>query len=137
MSICRLRVRARAAVTSRRWAGSVSSSTRGGENKEAAFAWMQYFNSGDYTDPAIGDVKVAAGAQPARASILERNQHHKFLAGLYRAFPYTVPYLMQIPEANAIQALMGEECADFVNGEKDIDAALKSMDDRTRRLMEG
>ena len=53
-----------------------------------------------------------------------------------RAFPYTVPYLMQIPEANAIQALMGEECADFVNGEKDIDAALKSMDDRTRRLME-
>ena len=109
----------------------------GGENKEAAFAWMQYFNSGDYTDPAIGDAKVAAGAQPARASILARNQDHNFLAGLYRAFPYTVPYLMQIPEANAIQALMGEECADFVNGEKDIEAALKAMDDRTRRLMGG
>ena len=108
----------------------------GGENKEAAFAWMQFFNSGDYTDPAIGDAKVAAGAQPARASILARNQDHNFLAGLYRAFPYTVPYLMQIPEANAIQALMGEECADFVNGEKDIEAALKAMDDRTRRLME-
>ena len=43
---------------------------------------------------------------------------------------------MQIPEANAIQALMGEEAADFVNGEKDIEAALKAMDDRTRRLME-
>ena len=107
-----------------------------GENKEAAFAWMQFFNSGDYTDPAIGDAKVAAGAQPARASILERHQNHNFLAGLYRAFPHTVPYLMQIPEANAIQAIMGEECADFVNGGKDIEAALKAMDDRTRRLME-
>ena len=107
-----------------------------GENKDAAFAWMKFFNSGDYTDPAIGDAKVAAGAQPAHASILKRYQGHNFLAGLYRAFPHTVPYLMQIPEANAIQALMGEECADFVNGDKDIDAALKAMDDRTRRLME-
>lgn len=108
----------------------------GGENKDAAWAWMQYFNSGDFTDPAIGDAIVAAGGQPARASILKRHQDRNFLAGLSKVFPHTVPYLMQIPEANAIQALMGEECADFVAGQKDIDAALKAMDDRTRRLME-
>jgi ABC-type glycerol-3-phosphate transport system substrate-binding protein len=107
-----------------------------GENKEAAWAWMKFFNSGDYTDPAIGEAIVAAGGQPARASILKRHQDRPFLAGLSKAFPHTVPYLMQMPEANAIQALMGEEAADFVNGEKDIDAALKAMDDRTRRLME-
>ena len=107
-----------------------------GENKEAAWAWMKFFNSGDYTDPAIGDAIVEAGGQPARASILKRHQDRHFLAGLSKAFPHTVPYLMQIPEANAIQALMGEEAADFVNGEKDIEAALKAMDDRTRRLME-
>jgi ABC-type glycerol-3-phosphate transport system substrate-binding protein len=108
----------------------------GGQNKEAAWAWMKYFNSGDFTDPAIGDAIVAAGGQPARGSILGRHQDRQFLAGLYKVFPHTVPYLMQIPEANAIQALIGEECADFVNGVKDIDAALKAMDDRTRRLME-
>jgi ABC-type glycerol-3-phosphate transport system substrate-binding protein len=109
---------------------------KGSQNKEAAWAWMKFFNSGDYTDPAIGDAIVAAGGQPARASVLKRHQDRQFLAGLYKAFPHTVPYLMQIPEANAIQALMGEECADFVNGKKDIEAALKAMDTRTRRLME-
>jgi ABC-type glycerol-3-phosphate transport system substrate-binding protein len=108
----------------------------GGQNKEAAWAWLKFFNSGDYTDPAIGDAIVAAGGQPARASVLKRHQNKQFLAGLYKAFPLTVPYLMPIPEANAIQAIMGEECADFVNGKKDIDAALKAMDDRTHRLME-
>lgn len=108
----------------------------GSQNKEAAWAWMKFFNSGDFTDPAIGDAIVAAGGQPARASILKRYQDRHFLAGLYKVFPHTVPYLMQIPEANAIQALIGEECADFVNGVKDIDAALKAMDDRTHRLME-
>jgi ABC-type glycerol-3-phosphate transport system substrate-binding protein len=108
----------------------------GGRNKEAAWAWTKFFNSGDFTDPAIGDAIVAAGGQPARASILGRHKNRQFLAGLYKAFPHTVPYLMQIPEANAIQALIGEECADFVNGTKDIDASLKAMDDRTRRLME-
>jgi len=107
-----------------------------GENKEAAWAYMKYFNSGDYTDPAIGDAIVAAGGQPCRASVLKRNMDHNFMAGLYKGFPLSVGYLMQIPEANAIQALMGEEAADFVNGEKDIDEALKAMDERTRRLME-
>ena len=107
-----------------------------GENKDAAWAYMKYFNSGDYTDSAIGDAIVAAGGQPARASVLKRYQDHNFLAGLYKGFPLSVGYLMQIPEANAIQALMGEEAADFVNGEKDIDDALKAMDKRTRRLME-
>ena len=139
MSICRPRARALAAITSRRWAGSGSSSIRAGRTRRAAFAWMQYFNSGDYTDPAIGDAKIAAGAQPARGPRSWRAiRTTTFLRASIAAFPYTVPYLMQIPEANAIQALMGERmCADFVNGREGYrGAALKAMDDRTRRLME-
>ncbi|MBM3517961.1 MAG: extracellular solute-binding protein [Alphaproteobacteria bacterium] len=108
-----------------------------GANHDAAWAWMKFFNSGDFTDPAIGDAIVAAGGQPARNSTLSRHTDRNFLAGLAKVMPANpVGYLMQIPEANAIQALMGEEAADFVNGQKDIDAALKSMDDRVRRLME-
>ena len=41
-----------------------------------------------------------------------------------------------VPEAYAIMGAVGEEVADAVNGQKDVEAALKACDKRVRRIMD-
>ncbi len=107
------------------------------QDRDAAFEWVKWTASGDYTDPAIGEAIVKAGGQPARVPLLEKHKGRvHFFEGLGKCFPIAIPFLMLIPEGNAFAGMLGEETADAVNGDKSIEDALKAMDARARRLME-
>ena len=103
----------------------------------AAWEWIKWINSGDKTDPRIGEAMVNAGSQPSRISLLSKyGAERNFFKGLSKAFPTAIPFVMLIPEANSLVQMIGEEGADYVNGQKDIEDALKAMDKRARRIME-
>ncbi|MBM3517966.1 MAG: hypothetical protein FJX56_08860 [Alphaproteobacteria bacterium] len=107
------------------------------KDHEAAWEWIKWINSGDKTDPRIGEEMVKAGSQPSRVSLLTKfGAQRDFFNGLAKSFPTAIPFVMLIPEANTLVQAIGEEAADFINGQKDIDAALDAMDKRARRIME-
>ncbi len=104
---------------------------------QAAWEWIKWINSGDKTDPRIGEVMVKAGSQPSRISLLSKyGAERNFFNGLSKAFPTAIPFVMLIPEANSLVQMIGEEGADYINGDIDIEDALKAMDKRARRIME-
>tara|TARA_B100001123_G_scaffold58587_1_gene63090 strand:- start:2825 stop:4249 length:1425 start_codon:yes stop_codon:yes gene_type:complete len=112
-----------------------------GGNKETAFAWTKFMNSGDREDiggsPLIADAIVGAGGQLSRLSTLKRWSDRKpFFNGLMESFPVCVNSSPIVPEAYAIMGAVGEEVADAVNGEKSVEAALKACDKRVHRIME-
>ena len=94
-----------------------------GSNRETAFAWIKFLNSGDNEDlggsPLIADAIVGAGGQLSRRSTLSRWSDRKpFFVGLMKAYPVCVVNAPVIPEAYAIMGAMGEEVADAVNEEQ-------------------
>ena len=112
-----------------------------GGNRETAFAWIKFLNSGDREDlggsPAIADAIVGAGGQLSRRSTLSRWSDRKpFFVGLMKAYPVCVVNAPVIPEAYSIMGAMGEEVADAVNEEQSIEDALAAMDKRVRRIMD-
>ena len=112
-----------------------------GGNRETAWAWIKFLNSGDREDlggsPLIADAIVGAGGQLSRVSTLSRWADRKpFFVGLMKAYPVSVVNAPVIPEAYAIMGAVGEEVADAVNDEQSVEDALKAMDKRIQRLME-
>ena len=112
-----------------------------GGNRETAWAWMKFLNSGDREDlggsPLIADAIVGAGGQLSRVSTLTRWADRKpFFVGLMKAYPVSVVNAPVIPEAYAIMGAVGEEVADAVNDEQSVEDALKACDKRIQRLME-
>ncbi len=112
-----------------------------GGNRETAFAWIKFLNSGDREDldgsPLIADAIVGAGGQLSRRSTLGRWADRKpFFVGLMKAYPVAVVNAPVIPEAYAIMGAVGEEVADAVNDEKSVEDALKACTKRVRRIME-
>ena len=112
-----------------------------GGNRETAFAWIKFLNSGDREDiggsPLIADAIVGAGGQLSRRSTLSRWADRKpFFTGLLEAYPVAVVNAPVIPEAYAIQGAVGEEVADAVNEAKSVEDALKDAAKRTKRIME-
>jgi hypothetical protein len=112
-----------------------------GSNRDTAFAWIKFLNSGDREDlggsPAIADAIVGAGGQLSRVSTLTRWADRKpFFVGLMKAYPVAVVNAPVIPEAYAILSAVGEEVADAVNEEQSIEDTLKACDKRTQRIME-
>ena len=99
-----------------------------GGNRETAFAWIKFLNSGDREDldgsPLIADAIVGAGGQLSRRSTLSRWSDRKpFFVGLMKAYPVCVVNAPVIPEAYPIMGAMGEEVADAVNEEQSIEDA--------------
>ena len=89
------------------------------------------------TDPRIGQAMVEAGGQPSRVSLLSKYADQRnFFKGLAKAIQVATPYLMLVPEAIPLVSAFGEEGADYVNDQKDIEDALEAMDRRCRRIME-
>ena len=112
-----------------------------GDNKEAAFAWTKFINSGDREDvggsPMIADAIVGAGGQLSRTSTLTRWADRKpFFVGLMGALKYAVVNAPVIPEAFNIQGVVGEEIADAVNLDKSVEDALSSCQKKVTRIME-
>ena len=112
-----------------------------GGNRETAWAWIKFLNSGDREDlggtPLIADAIVGAGGQLSRVSTLTRwADRVPFFVGLMKAYPVSVVNAPVIPEAYAIMGAVGEEVADAVNDEQSVEDALKAMDKRIQRLME-
>ena len=112
-----------------------------GGNRETAWAWIKFLNSGDREDlggsPLIADAIVGAGGQLSRVSTLTRWADRKpFFVGLMKAYPVSVVNAPVIPEAYAIMGAVGEEVADAVNDEQSVEDALKACDKRIQRLME-
>ncbi len=106
------------------------------KNKDAAFEWMKFLNSGDAQDREITDTLVKVGGQPARLSALNRYKNTKyFFAGLLKCFPYAVSHVVAIPEAYNIFDQIGAEVHDAANGYISIDDALKEIDKKTRRIL--
>ena len=104
---------------------------------QAAWEWIKWINSGDMTDPRIGQAMVEAGGQPSRVSLLSKYADQRnFFKGLAKAIQVATPYLMLVPEAIPLVSAFGEEGADYVNDQKDIEDALEAMDRRCRRIME-
>ncbi|CAI8047340.1 hypothetical protein GBAR_LOCUS26160 [Geodia barretti] len=90
-----------------------------GGNRETAFAWIKFLNSGDREDldgsPLIADAIVGAGGQLSRVSTLKRWSDRKpFFVGLMKAYPV----------------------ADAVNEEQSIEDAMKANSKRVHRIME-
>ncbi|MDP6426884.1 MAG: extracellular solute-binding protein [Rhodospirillales bacterium] len=112
-----------------------------GGNRETAWAWIKFLNSGDREDlggsPLIADAIVGAGGQLSRVSTLTRWADRKpFFVGLMKAYPVSVVNAPVIPEAYAIMGAVGEEVADAVNDDQSVEDALKACDKRIQRLME-
>lgn len=112
-----------------------------GGNRETAFEWIKFLNSGDREDlggsPLIADAIVGAGGQLSRVSTLKRWSDRKpFFNGLLKSYPTAVVNAPVIPEAYAILGAVGEEVADAVNEVKSIEDALKDASKRTHRIME-
>ena len=107
------------------------------KNKELAWEWIKWCNSGNKTDPAIGKAWVENSGQPARLSLLqEYSSLRPYFTGLVKGYPQAVPFVSTIPEAFTISELIGNEVTSVVAGEKSIDPALKAMDDGVRQIMQ-
>jgi sorbitol/mannitol transport system substrate-binding protein len=106
------------------------------KNKDAAWEWIKWCNSGDKTSPAIGKAWVTGSGQPARVSLLKKyTKIRPYYAGLAKAYPHAVSFVSIIPEAFTISDVIGNEATEVITGGKDIDAALKAMDKGVTQIM--
>lgn len=105
-------------------------------NKDAAWEFVKFCNSGNAQDPAIGKAWVEGTGQPARASLLkEYAPIRAHFAALQESLPTAVRY-PAIPESNALYEAVGNEVAAVVLGEKDAEAALTDMEATVRQIMQ-
>ena len=113
-----------------------------GGNRDTAFAWIKFLNSGDREDlggsPLIADAIVGAGGQLSRRSTLGRWSDRKpFFAGLLKAYPVAVVNAPVIPEALRHHGRHGRRSGRRgQRGQEHRGDALKDASKRTRRIME-
>jgi multiple sugar transport system substrate-binding protein len=106
------------------------------KNKDAAWEFVKFCNSGDKQDPAIGKAWVDGTGQPARASLLkEYADIRAHFPALQQSLPTAVRY-PNLPESNALYEAVGNEVAAVVTGEKQADAALADMDKAVHQIMQ-
>ncbi len=104
-------------------------------NKDAAWEWIKFCNSGNKQDPAIGKAWVENAGQPARISLLkEYTPIRPYFAGMMESLPVAMRFL-PIPESNALYEIVGTEVANVVLGQTKSDDALKNMQKQATRLM--
>ena len=106
------------------------------KNKDAAWEFVKFCNSGNKQDPAIGKAWVEGTGQPARASLLtEYAPIRAHFPALQESLPTAVRY-PNLPESNALYEAVGNEVAAVMTGEKDAEAALNDMDAAVRQIMQ-
>jgi ABC-type glycerol-3-phosphate transport system substrate-binding protein len=106
------------------------------KNKDAAWEFVKFCNSGDKQDPAIGKAWVEGTGQPARASLLkEYAPIRAHFPALQESLPTAMRY-PNLPESNALYEAVGNEVAAVMTGEKDGEAALKDMDAAVHQIMQ-
>ena len=104
-------------------------------NKDAAWEWIKFCNSGDKQDPAIGKAWVDNAGQPARISLLKKyTSVRPYFSGMMQSLPVAMRFL-PIPESNALYEIVGTEIAAVVIGQTAPDQALKNMQKQATRLM--
>ena len=104
-------------------------------NKDAAWEWIKFCNSGNKQDPAIGKAWVDNAGQPARISLLKQyTSVRPYFAGMMQSLPVAMRFL-PIPESNALYEIVGTEIAAVVIGQTAPDQALKNMQKQATRLM--
>lgn len=105
-------------------------------NKDAAWEFVKFCNSGNVQDPAIGKAWVEGTGQPARASLLkEYAPLRAHFPAIQESLPTAVRY-PNLPESNALYEAAGNEVAAVMTGEKDPEAALTDMDAAVRQIMQ-
>jgi ABC-type glycerol-3-phosphate transport system substrate-binding protein len=106
------------------------------QNKDAAWEFVKFCNSGNAQDPAIGKAWVEGTGQPARASLLkEYAPLRAHFPAIQESLPTAVRY-PNLPESNALYEAVGNEVAAVMTGEKDAEAALTDMDGAVRQIMQ-
>ena len=104
-------------------------------NKDAAWEWIKFCNSGNKQDPAIGKAWVENTGQPARISLLkEYTAIRPYFAGLMQSLPFGIRF-PPIPESNALYEMVGTEIGAVVTGETKPDQALKNMQKQATGIM--
>jgi multiple sugar transport system substrate-binding protein len=105
-------------------------------NKDAAWEFVKFCNSGDKQDPAIGKAWVDGTGQPARASLLKEYAPIRahFLA-LQQSLPTAVRF-PPLPETNALFNVVGNEVSAVLLGEKELEPALADMDAGIKQIMQ-
>jgi len=85
----------------------------------AAWEWIKWINSGDKTDPRIGEMMVNAGSQPSRISLLLKyGAERNFSKGPSKAFPTAItPRHADSRGQHSLVQMIGEEGADYVRPE--------------------
>jgi len=106
------------------------------KNKDAAWEFLKWVNSGVKLNPVAAGAWVKNTGQPARLSMLKKYAPvHPIYSGFIKAFPNALPFVPSIPEAFTISDLIGNLTTSVVTGEKDIAAALKEMDAGVTKIM--
>lgn len=104
-------------------------------HKDEAWEWVKFCCSGDKQDPEIGKAWVENTGQPARASLLQKYADlRKHFPALQKSLPHAVRYL-PIPESGALYETIGVDVAAVVTGSKDIETALKDMNNAVKDIM--
>ena len=108
-----------------------------GTDKQAAFEFIKHLNSGDYTDPAIGETYVKNAGQPTRTSLLNGHADiQPYFKALAASLAVSVPGFPWIPEAFTLADQLGNEVTAAVTGEKSPEAALKAIDEGQHRILQ-
>lgn len=108
------------------------------KNKDAAFEFMKWCNSGTKLNRPAATAWVNATGQPARLSALKASAPtHPIFGAFLKSFPTAVPFVPSIPEAFTISTLIGNLTGSVISGEMSIDKALKGMNDGTTKIMKG
>jgi sorbitol/mannitol transport system substrate-binding protein len=108
-----------------------------GTDLKAAWEFIKHLNSGDYTDPAIGEAYCENAGQPARTSLLKKyNSIHHYFGALGQSVALSIPSFPRIPEAITLGDQMGNEVVAAITGEKSPDAALADIDKGQRHILE-
>jgi sorbitol/mannitol transport system substrate-binding protein len=108
-----------------------------GTDKRVAFEFIKHLNSGDYTDPAIGEAYVKNAGQPTRTSLLKKyTSVQPYFSALGQSLVVSIPGFPWIPEAFTLADQLGNEVVAAITGEKAPEAALKAIDQGQRRIME-
>jgi ABC-type glycerol-3-phosphate transport system substrate-binding protein len=105
------------------------------KNKDAAWEWVKFCNSGDKQDPTFGETYVNNTGQPARLSLLKKFSNIRpYYTALMETLPVAVPY-MPIPETTSLYEMAGTEVSSAVTGVKSPEQALKDMQAGATKIM--
>jgi ABC-type glycerol-3-phosphate transport system substrate-binding protein len=108
-----------------------------GTDKRIAWEFIKHLNSGDYTDPAIGEAYVKNAGQPARTSLLKKYVNlQPYFGALGQTLTVSIPGFPWIPEAFTLADQLGNEVVAAITGEKSPEAALAAIDKGQRRIMQ-